>query len=375
MKRVVHDRYRIIGNFLTLNSKLKEFIRNKSSNNYEEFQKFIMQRSTIVTMRDFITITFGKLIIRPQELFMCYIIVHYNDNFLLRYRKDAYELTSCNEKILMNNLIVRLKSSSIDILDKFNDIIENVNSNKKNEIYNYIDRYRKVHYEWKKLDLKEMLDSLSKSYCEAESINNVISISVGSNLDKEMNERLFRDYRSKIIRNFLMLGIDEEKAMEYINNYKNNDDNCKSTSVNYDDTVELLTNVYWDVFREEMNENPPKLTRIPVLVEEIRNKLNDNYSNGNNKIIRETNKILSKERVMRMIDIENGIDVNIIREMIEYIIHRIMQRDTKNSRNLDFSSRNLEEWVEHIYGMMYNTFNYSDLLVNFFSTVFYKLDK
>lgn len=358
-----------VSNFIKIEKKLCNFGNEKM--NFEQLKSFIIRPDVITTTSEFLVLLLGKgKRIKPQELLTAYTIVYYDklledgssySSFFIKYNPT----NNTDETTKMNIAVSVLKASAQDLVTNFKFCIYTDKPGARSVFERSAKEFLDALYTWKELDQSNLLESLAKSYFEGFELHSS---------SRENSEVFFERYKQNVFSKFRMLGFDIERAHEYLQRYQSQNQDQTQSKEQTLETIQEQVNL--DIFKQELLQKPPDISRILTLIEETRKRLNK-LSGNSPKIWNETNSNLDPEKLEKKINyrINNSryplFDVPELLGIMEYILFRI--RLLENPSEHIYTDR----WLDYINQTVAidRSFNYSEIIPNFFVTVVFKLNK
>ncbi len=231
-------------------------INNDNKETYNEFTKYIAKPYVLKVTKMFLS--HFKCKINARELLSAFLINN--------YKTDVLGDNIDNKDLELLNISKQL----IDIL--FSD------TPKQDDILPILDKYHNIFNIWKIKDKEELLSIMSKTHCQLNIFNNIKS-------DKKTEATI------KKIESIAQL-VDGDKAVKHIKSaskYGLIDEISIINSVIYN-----LDKAFWDIFTEELSQDPPNFIQFPKLVKQI-------YLRFIN-ILPKKNKSLTKDYLLKYLD-------------------------------------------------------------------------
>lgn len=222
---------------LTTN-KFLELYKKLSKVSYHEACVLIMAPDTRMITNTFIYNITKKRVV-PNVFLMSFMIYRFpSEIFTLNPNKELSEKSHT------------LKKDSIALVNTFQKTINCINPN-TTEFHQHYNRFKESLEAWKKEDLSFILNTLVNSYYE-----NVEKFSISPSI--------LLKHQETVLLQFKRFGYTRSQAMKYITDNKPN-------------TVKPVTQdaIFYENFKNNLNENPPKLHQIPILLDQLFNSISN----------------------------------------------------------------------------------------------------
>ena len=257
-------------------------INKATAETFEEFTKYIMQKNTRLITCKFLSSL--AVTTNEREFLSCFVLAYYPNESLASERNELEEFVFQKATMVVNSLLA----------SPFDDA----------SFSNYCNKYHEIFTIWKNQDKDDLIDLLTKTHNEYQNVSDLLANSESDSEPIESNEFL----ESNKVNIKETLNNIETIAYQLGGNNVREQVKTPSTGELIDPNI-LATKiaggmhqVFWDIFTNELTENPPNFKQYPILVLEIRKRLESilekrntteilNYINSNLNDIEITEKI------------------------------------------------------------------------------------
>jgi hypothetical protein len=289
--------------------------------------------------------------ITPQVFLSSFIIHGYKEKVM--NKPTGIILTTSNLDNYMFTISKQIiKLFNILLLHKFNYY-------KLIYFKNQLIIYNTTFDTWKKRDHDRLVHELTTAYYELTSV--ITEIKKQENLQEDEKDYLkcCEERQEDLIDKIIFIN-----GQEYFNNYKHE-------QVELDEKLQIhikekVHDVYWEIFYNEINSDPPKFDKLFNLVEELRNSF-CNFIPNNKKIQEEIHDHIDVDLFKNMI-LHKAFDDNDLRKFAVYVISLIKRFQPPDM------DKSVNEWEDKLLQEFQKGFNYAEFLTSFFRSIFNMID-
>ena len=213
--------------------------------NVEDFMKFLCKQSTLKITNEFLSRLDTCFQSKPPSriVLMSFLISHYPDEFLSKERNET------------ETLVLR---SSEDIVPKLRNIEDLDSDTELKKVVFHIQQWVIIFKHYQKQDKEDLLQQLSKYHKEVRNF---------------YQEEEFQDEQIKLLDKIEKLAdtLGGEKGVEHVKT--SSEFGMVDEMVLFAQLDKEMRNSFWDIFKKDMQHDPPNFKQYPNLIQTISEKM------------------------------------------------------------------------------------------------------
>jgi hypothetical protein len=285
-------------------------------------------------------------ILTSQEFLSAFVINRYENHII---DKPVGPIVNVNH---FNNLLIDICKTISNRFLRFND---NISSYSVNNFIECLRLYKEIFILWKNNDHKSLINTLTTSYYELESIISLVAEK--ESLTETDNEYIscLRERQEDFVDKIIFLN-----GQEYFNNYRH-------TEMSLDESIqiqikEMVHTAFWKILHTELTSEPPVFNQLIKLIEEIRDTLCGMVPSRQD-IHNEIHDKIDTTMIKNMME-NNAFDDESLMNLCLYIVSLIKRFQPPV---MDVS---VNEWEDSMKKQFNTKFDYTDFLIQFLRSVF-----
>lgn len=339
-----------------LNKLIRELNITTKDKSFDEFITLIQDKNILKTTSNIIILindiaNYGNKIPIINRVFLSSFVISSFPNDVLS--KSTGPIQSSTE-IKINEIILE---DSHQIVNNFTSLHS---LNKAKQFHKMLSLYNDTFKAWKQFDLKSLVNTLTTSYYELETIIQSVEkenkLNDGYSLE-DKNEYIYfcRKHQEDIIDKIIFLN-----GQEHFNKYKHEE-------ISLDDSLkqhiqDTLYQAYWDILKKELDSEPPVFNQLLIILSEIRD-LFCKFVPNRQDIQQEIKDKIDPDLIKNMAE-HNAFDDDNLYNLAMYMISLVQQFQPP------VMDKKVEEWKDNMIYTLKQPLIYSDFLCIFLKSLF-----